>query len=99
MNKVKSIPFKMSEYLSTPKERALYIEEVMKDNDETLLLSALKDVADSMGISELSNQSGLPRATIYKALAKTGNPRFSSLTSILHALGLKITIQPEDKAA
>jgi len=99
MNKAKGVPFNMSEYLSTPEERALYIEEVMKDNDETLLLSALKDVADSMGISELSNQSGLPRATIYKALAKTGNPRFSSLTSILHALGLKISIQPEDKVA
>jgi len=99
MNKTKSIPFNMSEYLSTPEERALYIEEVMQDNDDALLLSALKDVADSMGVSELSNQSGLPRATIYKALAKTGNPRFSSLTSILHTMGLKISIQPEDKVA
>jgi len=99
MNKTKSVPFKMSEYLSTPEERALYIEEVMQDNDERLLLSALKDVANAIGVSELSNQSGLPRATIYKALAKTGNPRFSSLLSILHAMGLKISIQPENKAA
>jgi len=39
MNKAKGVPFKMSEYLSTPEERALYIEEVMKDHDETLFLS------------------------------------------------------------
>jgi len=64
MNKAKSVPFKISEYLSMPEERALYIQEVMQDNEGELLLSALKDVADSMGISELSHQSGLPRATI-----------------------------------
>jgi len=82
MNKAKAVPFNMSEYLSTPEARALYIEEVMKDHDETLLLSALKGVADSMGISESSNQSCLPRATIYKALAgeKTVNLLIAMIT-------------------
>lgn len=31
---------------------------------------------------------------LYKALSKDGNPNFGTVLKVLHALGLKITLQP-----
>jgi len=35
------------------------------------------------------------RETLYRALSKNGNPRLDTLTKVLHASGLRLSIAPE----
>jgi probable addiction module antidote protein len=79
------------EYLNTALE-----EEV---EDPTLFLRALKNVAEAWGFTHLSELTGLDRAGIYKMLSETGNPRLSSLHSLLDAMGLKLAIVQKSEAA
>jgi probable addiction module antidote protein len=43
---------------------------------------------------QLAKETGLTREGLYKALSKDGNPNFGTVLKVLHALGLKITLQP-----
>ena len=64
--------------------------------DEFLL--GLKDVVDAHGgVSEISKNTGLNREGLYRLLSENGNPRLSSLNSILEALGLKISFSIREK--
>ncbi|MES9905567.1 MAG: addiction module antidote protein [Sedimenticola sp.] len=64
-------------------------------DDSQLLLVALGDVVRATkNIAEFSREVGVSRETLYKALSKNGNPRYSSLTGILHSLGLGLSARP-----
>ena len=66
--------------------------------DEFLL--ALKDIVEANGgVGQISKNTGLNRESLYRLLSEKGNPRLSSLNSILDALGLKInfSIREEDE--
>jgi len=56
---------------------------------------ALKDVADERGISKLARESNLNRENLYRILSLKGNPKLTSLNSVLHSMGLKIAIEIE----
>ena len=38
----------------------------------------------------LAKETGLTREGLYKTLSKDGNPSFSSILKVIHALGLKL---------
>ena len=86
--------------LSKDSQRAKsYLETALKqynqDNDEAVLLIALKQVAQAQGgFSELSKKTGLTRESLYRSLSAKGNPRFSTLTLILNALGYNLQFKP-----
>lgn len=48
-------------------------------------------------MSWLARKIGMSREGLYKALSENGNPAFSTVTRIVHALGmqLRFKIQPE----
>lgn len=62
--------------------------------DPALIAAALGDVARARGMVQLAKETGLTREGLYKALSKDGNPNFGTVLKVLHALGLKITLQP-----
>jgi len=96
----KSAPYNPADYLTTPEDIAEYINAAIEDGDERVMLEALNDVARAiMGMSELSERTGLSREALYNTLSEHGNPRFSSLIEILHALGLELSIRPRGHAA
>ena len=60
-----------------------------------VFLAALKDVAEARGIgmSQLSKDTGLNREGLYTTLSENGSLKLGSLTAILDALGLKLTVE------
>ena len=81
--------------LTDPQEAAAYLTTALEDGPDVFLL-ALRDVADVHGgIKQLAEVTDLNRENMYRMLSEDGNPRISSLTAILHALGLKLSITPE----
>jgi len=94
-----SVAYKTSDYLATPEDIEAYIEVAMEDGDERVILFALREAADAIGgMSELARRTGLTREAIYKALGNNGNPRFSSLLSIVHAFGLELGVRKQKTA-
>jgi probable addiction module antidote protein len=70
------------------------IEEFKKDGDEKILLVTIRRVAIAKGgFTQLAKKTGLTRASLYKTLSKSGNPRFSSMLKIMDALDYKISFQ------
>ena len=69
------------------------LEEYQSDNDAETLLLALRDVAEAQGgLGELAKKTGLNRPNIYKALSQKGNPRINTLGTILHSMGLRLSV-------
>ncbi len=82
--------------LQDKEERVAYINAALEDGDKTVLLSALKDVAEANGgISGLASKTKLARESLYRMLSREGNPELRSMEKILHSFGLKLAVRPE----
>ena len=98
MKRKKSIQYDelLGDLLKDPKEAAAYLSEALEDDDPRVFLMALKDVvrAQEIGVKKLAEKSSLNRENLYRTLSKRGNPRLTSLQSILHAIGFNLSIRP-----
>lgn len=94
MNKKRFIDYheRLMERLKDPELALAYLNEAVNDEDQRVFLLALKDVLEANGgdMTELAAEAKLNRPTIYRMLSKNGNPRWDSLTSLLHAIGLQM---------
>lgn len=90
---VKTTPFDAASYLKTEEDILYYLEAAMEGNDPRHIASALGDVARSQGMSEVARKAGVGRQALYAALSENGNPTLETLTSVLSALGLQLTVQ------
>jgi probable addiction module antidote protein len=71
-----------------------YLSAAMADSREAFLV-ALRDVAEARlgGIANLAEEANVNRETLYRTLSVAGNPRFSTLESVLSALGMNLTVK------
>jgi probable addiction module antidote protein len=86
--------FDASEYLRDEADIAAYLEAAAAEEDPRVLAAALGDVARARGMSELARKTGITREALYRSLSAEGNPELSTLTKVLRALGMRLTIQP-----
>jgi len=87
------------ESLKNPVEAAAYLDAALEDGDRSVFLMAVKDVTDANGgIREIATAAHLNRETLYRTLSKNGNPKLTSLDSILHAVGLRLSVEPVAEA-
>ena len=87
----------LMESLQNPEEAAAYLNAHLDEEDsEEMFLLALRDVAKAHGFSEVAEQADLGRESLYKALSKDGNPKLSTLKSLLKVLGLKLAIETDE---
>ena len=85
--------------LKNPESAAAYLNACLEESPDIFLL-ALKDVAEAWGgMTYLSGQSRLNREHLYRIFSQNGNPRLSSLQSILHTCGLQLSIRPRLEAS
>jgi len=89
---VELIKWDSADHLKTKEDVAAYLEAVFEDGDSTLITHALGVVARAEGMTEVAKQTGLTRASLYKALSGDGNPEFSTVLKVVQALGLKMTV-------
>ena len=86
-------PFDAARYLETEEDILYYLEDAMEGNDPKHIARALGDVARSQGMTELARKAGVGRQALYNALSENGNPTLETLTSVLSALGLQVTVR------
>jgi len=98
---MKAIDYKKSLFkrLADPDYAAGYLTECLEQGEAEFLL-ALRDVVEANGgIGQLARVAKLNRESLYRLLSKDGNPRLSSLASILDGLGIELQFVPKAEAA
>ncbi len=88
----------LTKRLQDPKEAVAYLNTALLEVDEKdkesqkVLLLVLRDIVNARGgISEIAEKTGLGRESLYKTLSLKGNPQFSTVLSIVRAVGLELT--------
>jgi probable addiction module antidote protein len=83
--------------LRNPNYAAHYLSAALDESLETFLL-ALRDVAEAhQGLAKVADRAELNRENLYRMLSVGGNPRLSSLSALLQALHLKISVNAEPR--
>ena len=81
-----------AEHLKTEEDMVLYLEACMEEagDDAAFIAKALGHIARAKGMTQLANETGLGRESLYKALSGEGNPSFATILKVMRALGLKL---------
>ena len=83
------------EDLKDPVEAAAYLDAAIQEGDREGLLVAMRHVAAANGgMASIAQQTGLSRESLYRAFSKRGNPTVATLSSVLEASGLRLSVQP-----
>jgi len=90
--KVRTLPYDVVEFLSTPADRAAYLDAWLAEapDDAAGIARALGDIARAKGMTQVARDAGLSRESLYKALSENGNPSFATVLKVAHALGLRL---------
>lgn len=97
-----SLPYEdwLIEQLKDPAEAAGYLEAVIAQGDQKALMIALRHVAMAQGgIAAVARRARVTREAAYRMLSGSGNPELRSLTAILAAAGLRLSVKPLGPAA
>ncbi|WP_308517116.1 addiction module antidote protein [uncultured Varibaculum sp.] len=92
MNKVTFSAFDASKHLDTDEAINDYLAIALEDGDTKTVQVVLRDIARAHGMTQLAKEIQLNRESLYKSLSKEGNPSFATITKIMKALGLKMTL-------
>lgn len=89
----------IQETMRDPQEATEYLRVSLdayeQDGNLEAFLLALRSVVEAHGgMTEFARKTALNRQSLYKTLSHQGNPRLHTLHTILHALGLKLSIEP-----
>ncbi len=84
--------------LLDPVEASAYLNAALEDSPEAFL-KALKNVAQARPMTQVAKQAGIQRETLYRAFSEQGNPTFETLSSVLGALGMKLSITSNESDA
>jgi probable addiction module antidote protein len=91
--KIKNLPkFDVVDHLKTDKDIAGYLTAVLEDGDPALFIAAIGDIARAKGMSDIAKKSGVTRESLYRALKIEARPRFETVTKVIHALGMKLSV-------
>ena len=83
--------------LKDPAEAAAYIEAAIELDDPAALLVAMRHVAQAHGMAEVTRRAGIGEKSLFRALSPTGNPTLTTVHKALHAMGLRLSVQPLDE--
>ncbi|CCQ49213.1 conserved hypothetical protein [Crocosphaera watsonii WH 8502] len=93
--KLKSMHESLDRDLQDPEYVALYLNDALHEGSPEEFYLALRNVIKAnQGMSQLAAETDLGRESLYKALSESGNPQFSTVSKIVGALGLQISIEP-----
>jgi probable addiction module antidote protein len=90
MGKTQTRPWDVAEHLESDADMAAYLEAALEDGDPALAAAALGDIARAKGMTQIARETGLGRASLYRALSAEGNPEFATVLKVVHALGLRL---------
>ncbi len=92
---VKTSTYDVAEHLRTPEEMAAYLDAWLEEapDDISGIARALGEIARAKGMSQVAQDAGLSRESLYRALSADGNPSFATVLKVARALGVRLHAQ------
>ena len=92
MNKTATTTYDVADHLRNPEECAAYLEACLEEanGDASFIAKALGDIARAKGMTQVAQETGLSRESLYKALSGDRNPGFDTVLKVMNALGLEL---------
>jgi len=88
------------ESLKDPQEAAAYLNAALEDGDRESFLLALRNIAEANGgMKAVADKAHLNRESLYRTLSRRGNPEVKTLFNLLHGVGLRLSVTPEQVTA
>lgn len=91
--------FDITEYLVDDETMANYLADCLAEGGIALFLHAMGEVARARGMSMIAADTGLTRASLYKALGEGGNPGLGTIARVLDTLGFSLSVVPKARPA
>lgn len=66
------------------------INAALAAGDMASVVDALGNMAKTRGMSQIANDTGLARESLYRSLGAEGNPEFATVLKVMAALGLRL---------
>ena len=90
--RTKTMPYDVAQQLRTAEEMAAYLDAWLEEapDDAAGIARALGDIARAKGMTQVANDAGLSRESLYRALSADGNPSFATVLKVARALGVKL---------
>lgn len=69
-------------------------------DDRAAGLLALRTIAEAYGgLGAVAAEAGINRESLYRALSPKGNPTLKTLLAVLKTVGMRLSVEPTDRAA
>ena len=98
---MKTKKWNIYEELKTEEDIQAFVEasvaEAEHDTDPSLLAHALGVAARARGMLNISRETGVDRAGLYRSFVKGGDPRISTFDKVARSVGYHITLTPLQK--
>ena len=91
--------FDAADYLDSPEAIADYLSEAFEAGDDKLIARALGTVARAKGMTEVANDTGLSRESLYRSLSEQGRPELATVMKVLDSLDMQLFVRPKEKSA
>ena len=92
MSKLEITNFDIAEYLDNKEVIAEYLSQILADGDMDELLESLGNIAKAKGMSQIANETGLGRESLYKTFRKGTKPKFDTIMKVMQSFGVKMQV-------
>ena len=96
--KIKPRAFDPAAYLDDDVTIAAYLDEALATRDTPQTVHAIGVVARARGMTDIAEQTGLSRESLYRALSEDGNPGFGTIVRVLATMGIRLSATAEENA-
>lgn len=91
--KIKTTIFDPTKYLQDAESQRMMLEIALESGDPSHIAHVLGLIAKVQGMGSVAKAVGVTREGLYKSLSLDGDPRLSTFTGALKALGYKLKLE------
>lgn len=91
---IKLRKWESAEHLRSEADMQAYLQACIDESngDAAFIAKALGNIARAKGMTQLAKDTGLGRASLYKALSGEVSPSFDTVIKVVKALNLRLSI-------
>ncbi len=89
-----SSKFDIADYLDSKEMIAEYLNTILEEGDDADVINAIGHIAKAIGMTKISEATGLSRPSLYKALSERSKPQFGTIRKVLKAIGGQLQVNP-----
>jgi probable addiction module antidote protein len=87
---MKTSKFDAAKYFTEEDDQIDLLEDALATGEAGYIAAAVGTIARAKGMSEVAEESGLNRQSLYAALKQEGNPTLDTLLKVLRAVGIEL---------